>query len=59
MKAQPALPRELLQRAVRVEEILAQAREAAHLCGHHDGVVAMSRCHRDRDFAFAFAACLY
>src|SRR5580693_1006526 len=36
-----------------------EAREAAHLCGHHNHVVAASRSRGKRDFFLTFAACLY
>jgi hypothetical protein len=48
--AGPELPNDLA---------ITETREAAHLCSHHDGVVAMSRRHGKWDFAFAFAACIY
>ena len=38
---------------------ITEAREAAHLCGHHNGVVVVSRSRGKRDFTFPFAACLY
>ena len=38
---------------------IAEACEAAHLCGHHNGVIVVSRSRGKRDFAFSFAACLY
>src|SRR5450755_1678446 len=38
---------------------ITEAREAAHLCGHYNGVVVVSRSRGKRDFAFPFAACLY
>ena len=36
-----------------------EAREAAHLCGHHNGVVVVRRSRGERDLAFPLAACLY
>ena len=38
---------------------ITEARQAAHLCGHHNGVVAVSRSRGKWDFAFPFAAYLY
>jgi hypothetical protein len=38
---------------------ITEAREAAHSCGHHNGVVEVSRNRGKRDLALPLTACLY
>jgi hypothetical protein len=38
---------------------ITEARQPAHLCGHHNGVVVVSGSRGKRDFAFPFAAHFY